>query len=62
MRSSSKALPRATHSPFSLKMNDWPSKISSSWPPTVLTKARHTRSSAARVASIFSRKRALPAW
>ena len=62
MKSSSKAFPRATHSPFSLKMNDWPSKISSSWPPTVLTKARHTRSSAARVASIFSRKRPLPAW
>ncbi len=61
-KSSSKARPRATHSPFSLNMKDWPSKISSSWPPTAFTKARHTRSSAARVASIFSRKRPLPEW
>ena len=40
-RSSSKAGRAPTHSPFSLKTKDWPSKISSSWPPTVLTKARH---------------------
>ena len=36
-----RARPRATHSPFSLKTKDWPSKTSSSWPPTQLTKARH---------------------
>ncbi len=50
------------HSPRSLNRKLWPSKTNSSCPPTVLTKARQTRSSAARVASIFSRKRPLPAW
>ena len=39
-----------------------PSKTSSSWPPTVLTKATHTRSSAARVAMRRSRCWPLPAW
>ena len=41
---------------------EWPSKISSSWPPTALQNATKHALSRARVTSISSRSRSLPTW
>ena len=59
---SSKPGARATTSPASSSTTECPSKISSSWPPTRLQKARKQALSRARVTSISSRSSALPTW
>ena len=53
---------RATTSPEASNTAERPSKTSSSWPPTWLQKASAAAQSSARVASIASRRSALPRW
>ena len=53
---------RAMTSPSSSMTTLWPSKISSSWPPTALTSATQQALSRARVISISSRSSPLPTW
>ena len=55
-RSSTNCGARATSSPSASNTIDAPSKTSSSWPPTWLTYTSAHEASAARVASIFSRR------
>ena len=61
-RCSAKPGARATTSPASSRTTEWPSKTSSSWPPTRLQNARKELVSRARVTSMSSRSSALPTW
>src|SRR5207253_345242 len=53
---------RAITSPSSSSTTEWPSKISSSCPPTALQSATKHELSRARTRSISSRSRSLPTW
>ena len=61
-RSSSNPLARATTLPSSSITKEWPSKMSSSWPPTVLHSATNEAVSRARVRNISSRSRSRSRW
>src|SRR5204862_6612134 len=59
---SSNPAARASTTPSSSITCECPSKISSSWPPTVLQNATYTALSRARVRNISSRSTSRPTW